>query len=136
MSRWRAILVVGALFGTLAACSDDESSSGTTAAPDTTVADSVVDTAAPDTTPDSVEDTVAETIAPDTTEAMPTELEWDTVVAPDDCMCGDGSPFNFFVHEASPTKVLFFFEGGGAAFGGGNEGQQQKCVGIKNRIHG
>ena len=114
MSRWRAILVAGALFGALAACSDDESSSETTAAPDTTAAAS--STVAPDTTPDSVEDTVADTVAPDTTEAMPTALEWDTVVAPDDCMCGDGSPFNFFVHEASPTKVLFFFEGGGACF--------------------
>ena len=112
MSRWRAILVAGALFSTLAACSDDESSGGTTAAPDTTtvvVEDTVADTVAPDTT-------APDTTAPDTTEAAPTTIEWDTVMAPDDCMCGDGSPFNFFVREASPTKVLFFFEGGGACF--------------------
>lgn len=110
MSRWRAFLLAGALFGTLAACSDDESSGGTTAAPDTTA---VASTVAPDTTPDT---TAPDTTAPDTTAAMPTTLEWDTVMAPDDCMCGDGSPFNLFVREASPTKVLFFFEGGGACF--------------------
>jgi hypothetical protein len=31
-------------------------------------------------------------------------------------MCADGSPFHFYLREASPTKVLFFLEGGGACF--------------------
>lgn len=43
---------------------------------------------------------------------------WQKVVAPPDCMCGDGSEYAYFVREADPTKVLFYLEGGGACFTG------------------
>jgi len=96
--RLTGLLAAGFLL--LAACSDDEASSndGT----ETTVAD----TAAPDTT-------VADTAAPETTEPAPT---WETVDAPADCQCADGSPFQYFVRKADPAKVMFFMEGGGACF--------------------
>lgn len=41
---------------------------------------------------------------------------WDKIEAPDECMCGDGSPWSYFVREADPTRVLFYLEGGGACF--------------------
>lgn len=47
-------------------------------------------------------------------EATPTTADpatnWETVEAPADCMCGDGSGFQYFVRKADPTKVLFFME--------------------------
>ncbi len=74
----------------------------------------------------STADTVAKTTiapvvtdAPTTTEAPTTTAapeEWETVVAPSDCMCSDGSEFSFFVRKANPAKVMFFFQGGGACF--------------------
>ena len=42
--------------------------------------------------------------------------QWTKVDAPADCMCGDGSPYSYFVREKVPTKVVFFLEGGGACF--------------------
>jgi len=116
MGTLRKLIAAGALLGLLAACSDGTNSSNatdapTTAAPtETTVMDTVVETSVvPDTT---VADTVADTV-PETTIAGPM---WETLVAPADCMCGDGSEFSYFVHRASPTKVMFFLEGGGACF--------------------
>lgn len=73
----------------------------------------------------STTDTVAPTIAATTSEApvvadAPTTTvaleQWETIVAPSDCTCGDGSEFSFFVRKADPTKVMFFFQGGGACF--------------------
>ena len=75
----------------LAACSDDEAS--TDDGTQTTVADS----AAPDTT-------VADAEAPDTTAPAPT---WETVDAPADCQCADGSPFQYFVRKADPAFLHF-----------------------------
>ena len=97
----RKLLAVAAAGCTLlAACSDDEASpAATSASPATT----------------TVEATTAESAAP-TTEAAAPEVAWETVVAPADCMCGDGSEFQYFVRTADPTKVLFFMEGGGACF--------------------
>ncbi|MCE9621850.1 MAG: pectinacetylesterase family protein [Actinomycetia bacterium] len=80
------------------ACSDDKSATTETVA--TTAA--VVVTDAP-----------AATEAPTTTAAPE---QWETVVAPSDCMCSDGSEFSFFVRKADPAKVMFFFQGGGACF--------------------
>ena len=108
-----AVLVCAALAG----CSDDDGeSSGTTVA---AVTDS---SATADTAPaatDDVESTVPDTAAPDTS-APDTTLDaagvWETITAPADCMCSDGSEFSYFVHRADPTKVVFFLEGGGACF--------------------
>ncbi len=86
----------------LACGDDDESSSETTAA-------SVADTEAPTPTEAPVV-----TEAPTTTAAAP--AEWEEIVAPADCKCGDGSEFSFFVRKADPAKVMFFFRGGGACF--------------------
>lgn len=41
---------------------------------------------------------------------------WDAITAPADCMCSDGSGFEFFVHKGDPAKVVFYLEGGGACF--------------------
>ena len=96
--------VVGLL--ALASCGgDDSASSADTAASST---EAVATTEAP----------VAETIAPDPTDAPVVTPTWETVDAPSDCMCADGSAFHFYVREASPTKVLFYLEGGGACFSG------------------
>jgi len=53
---------------------------------------------------------------PPTTE--PSVIDWETIAAPADCMCADGSPYSYFVREADPTKVMFYLEGGGACFTG------------------
>jgi Pectinacetylesterase len=42
--------------------------------------------------------------------------EWETVVPGGDCMCADGSEFNFWERRADPTKVVLFLDGGGACF--------------------
>jgi hypothetical protein len=77
-------------------------------------ADSVVDSSAPGTATPVVTD--APITEPPTTE--PTVIAWETIDAPADCMCADGSPYSYFVREADPTKVMFFLEGGGACFSG------------------
>ncbi|MGB2756700.1 MAG: pectin acetylesterase-family hydrolase, partial [Acidimicrobiia bacterium] len=41
---------------------------------------------------------------------------WTVISAPANCMCSDGSPYEFYVREANPKKVLFFLQGGGACF--------------------
>ena len=61
---------------------------------------------------------VVETTAPEPTDAPVVAPTWETVDAPSDCMCADGSAFHFYLREASPTKVLFYLEGGGACFSG------------------
>lgn len=77
-------------------------------------ADSVVDSPAPVTDAPVVTD--APITEPPTTE--PAVIAWETIDAPADCMCADGSPFSYHVREADPTKVMFFLEGGGACFTG------------------
>lgn len=96
---WRTLLAIGVLCGALAACSDDGDKASTTT-PDT------ADISAPATEPVTT-DTPAE--------ELPVVM-WETITAPEDCMCGDGSEFSYFVRKADPTKVLFFLEGGGACF--------------------
>jgi hypothetical protein len=96
-----ALTAVGAL--TMAACSGASDAE----APDSTV---TVATTGP-----------AATDAPDTTEPTTTEVAvgveaWESITAPADCMCSDGSTFTFHVRQGDPTKVLFFMEGGGACF--------------------
>jgi hypothetical protein len=91
-------------FLALASCGGDDSASPTDTAVSSTEA--VTTSEAP----------AAETLAPDATDAPAMTPTWETVDAPSDCMCADGSPFHFYLREASPTKVLFFLEGGGACF--------------------
>ena len=91
-------------FLALASCGGDGSASSTDTAVSSTEA--VTTTEAP----------AAETLAPDATDAPVMTPTWETVDAPSECMCADGSPFHFYLREASPTKVLFFLEGGGACF--------------------
>ncbi|MEI8241333.1 MAG: pectin acetylesterase-family hydrolase, partial [Actinomycetota bacterium] len=91
-------MVFGVVCGVLAACSNDTSTSSTPALSDTTVI------------------STDESTAP-TTEAPATdESKWESITAPADCMCSDGSGFTYFVRKADPNKVLFFLEGGGACF--------------------
>ena len=78
------------------------------------------DDAGDTTTPSVTTEAVAVTEAP-VTEAPVTEAPaptWETVAAPADCMCADGSPFSYYVREADPSKVMFYLEGGGACFTG------------------
>ena len=95
-----ALAAVGAL--TMAACSD-ASDAGTT---DTTVVVATTESPA-----SSVPAT-----APDTTAPGAGVDAWESIAAPADCMCSDGSTFTFHVRQGDPTKVLFFMEGGGACF--------------------
>ena len=94
-----------AIFGllALAACGGGDSSSSSDTASPSTQAVATTDVAVTEpTTTVSTESPVAPT--------------WETIEAPADCMCADGSPFHYYIREASPTKVLFYLEGGGACF--------------------
>ena len=105
--------------GALAACSDDGSTAATTEAPASTAPAAPDSTVAADTTAAATDTTEppATTAAPATTEAAPAAGVWETVTAPADCMCSDGSGFSWFVRrDGDPTKVVFFLEGGGACF--------------------
>ena len=97
--RIGATFIVAGLL-TLASCGGDDSVSST------------------DTAFSSTEAPVVETNAPEPTDAPVVAPTWETVDAPSDCMCADGSAFHFYLREASPTKVLFYLEGGGACFSG------------------
>lgn len=103
--RMGAIFAVAGLLA-LASCGGDDSASSANTAVSSTEA--VASTEAP----------VVETIAPEPTDAPVMTPTWETVDAPSDCMCADGSAFHFYLREASPTKVLFYLEGGGACFSG------------------
>ena len=103
--RIGAIFAVAGLLA-LASCGGDDSASSADTAVSST--DAVASTEAP----------VVETIVPEPTDAPVTTPTWETVDAPSDCMCADGSAFHFYLREASPTKVLFYLEGGGACFSG------------------
>ena len=101
----RSSFRIGATFAAagllaLASCGGDDSASST------------------DTAVTSTEAPVVETTAPELTDAPVVAPTWETVDAPSDCMCADGSAFHFYLREASPTKVLFYLEGGGACFSG------------------
>ena len=56
------------------------------------------------------------TTEPAGTEPAATDSEWTAIDAPEDCMCADGAPYNFFERPADPATVVFFLEGGGACF--------------------
>jgi hypothetical protein len=101
--RSAAIALVVAIGITAAACGGSAST-----------ADTEVDGLTATTPSSTTEASPASTAAPET--SAPIEGEWETVEAPADCMCSDGAPFEFYVREADPTKVVFFFEGGGACF--------------------
>ncbi|MCY7301031.1 MAG: pectinacetylesterase family protein [Ilumatobacteraceae bacterium] len=108
MGTLRKMIAVGALFGLLAACGEENDSSVPTDAPTTAApAETTVEMS------DAPEATVADTTPVETAAAA---AAWETIVAPVDCRCGDGSEFSYFVRKANPAKVMFFLEGGGACF--------------------
>jgi hypothetical protein len=82
---------------------------------DSTSTDSATDSSTAATEAPATSDAPS-TEAPVDTE--PREISWETIDAPADCMCADGSPYSYFVREADPTKVMFYLEGGGACFAG------------------
>ena len=101
--RFGATIAIFGLFA-LAACSGDDSSSSSDTASPSTQAVATTDVAVTEPT---------RSVSTDTPVVTPT---WETIEAPADCMCADGSPFHYYIREASPTKVLFYLEGGGACF--------------------
>lgn len=103
MSRLRSCLIAMAVLAPIAACSDSQAKVDVGTAP---VATETTATAAPV--------TEAPTTAAPTTAAA--AKVWDAITAPADCMCSDGSGFEFFVHKGDPAKVVFYLEGGGACF--------------------
>lgn len=111
MLKWRALLAAGVLCTALVACSDDSPSTDSVAVGDAPAVTTDATSAATDTAAAPATDPPS-TDAPTTATA---EL-WSLVMAPADCMCSDGSSFNFFVHRGDPSKVVFFLEGGGACF--------------------
>lgn len=50
------------------------------------------------------------------TATPPADAEWVVHDASDDCMCADGSDYQFLTRTVDPTKVVLYFEGGGACF--------------------
>ena len=119
MKRVAALAIV--LLGVCSACSDD---SPTAAA--VTVADVTTTAAVQATTPTTVADTSPVTTEPATTQPATTQpaqttstvppAKWRAVTASGECMCADGSPYTYYIHEANPAKVVFFLQGGGACF--------------------
>jgi hypothetical protein len=80
-----------------------------------------VTTATPAPVPATVADTTSTTTEPATTQPVETTspvpvAKWRAVTASGECMCADGSPYTYYIHEADPTKVVFFLQGGGACF--------------------
>ncbi len=101
-----------------AACSDDCTSSNGSDATTTVVEDSPapVPTVTEDTDPPATEPVRTDPVATEPEVTVPVVGPWEAVTAPSDCMCSDGSEFQFFVREGNPAKVVLFFEGGGACF--------------------
>ena len=115
MHTLRRFTVALALCAVAAGCSNSNSAST-----------SVAVDSAPAVTTVPVADTTIQ--VPDTTEApAPAASAWDTITAPADCMCSDGSGFKFFVHRADPTKLVFYLEGGGACFDASTCGPDSKA---------
>ena len=111
----RAAAIAVALLGVIAACSDGSTSSTTTAPPVTVGAGTttLLPTAtAAATTPASTAPVV--TAAASTTSAATPAAGWEKVTAPSQCMCADGSAYNYWIHRGASDKVVFFLEGGGA----------------------
>ena len=116
MRRIAAIGIV--LLGVFAACSDDSSSSSTVATTPLTVVEVTTSVTTPATTaaPTTVADSTPATTAPaPATDAAPTAA-WRQVTASGECMCADGSPYSYWIHQGDPNKVVFFLQGGGACF--------------------
>ena len=103
MLRLRSCLIAMAVLTPIAACSDSQAKVDVGTAP-----------VATETTAASAPVTEAPTTAAPTTAAA--AKAWDAITAPADCMCSDGSGFEFFVHKGDPAKVVFYLEGGGACF--------------------
>lgn len=73
-------------------------------------------------TADSPETTAVATTTAATTTAATTAEEWQKVIAPADCMCSDGSAYQFWIHRGTSDRVVFYLEGGGACFSSGTCG--------------
>jgi hypothetical protein len=142
MMRMTKCLAVAAVLVLMAACSDDDddaadssttvvatttmtSAPPTTSAPVTTAAVSTTTeetstTIAPAETTTEVPDSAsASTSAPPGTTAPAIAPEWVMHDAPEDCMCADGSPFEFWSRTDDPERVMLYFQGGGACFSAG-----------------
>jgi hypothetical protein len=50
-----------------------------------------------------------------TATSAPAEV-WEQITPGGECMCADGSPYNYWIHKGAPDKVVFFLDGGGACF--------------------
>jgi len=111
MSTRHPLWAIVAVCCALAACSSD--SKGTAGSVTDTVQFATLPATAAPTTDAGTSETAA-TDAPTTTAAA--AAEWETITAPSDCLCSDGSGFQYFVRRADPNKVMFFLEGGGACF--------------------
>ena len=85
--------------------------STTTAAPTTTAPPA---TTAPPTTTAGAATTA--TAAPAGAEPLATAGEWVALAGGDDCICADGSDYQYWVREADPSKLVFYLQGGGACF--------------------
>ncbi|HEX2783540.1 MAG TPA: pectin acetylesterase-family hydrolase [Ilumatobacteraceae bacterium] len=110
----RAAAIALALLGVVAACSDSSSSSPTSPAAVTSAPAIEVSTTAAPPTSDATT-TLSPTTVATTTTTVPIAA-WQQVTAPSQCMCADGSPYSYWVHQGDPTKVVFFLQGGGACF--------------------
>jgi Pectinacetylesterase len=98
--------VAVALLGIVTGCSAES-----TAAPQSSAA---VQSSAVVTAPPTTEPAPTATEPPTTT--TPPVAGWKQVTAPSECMCSDGSPYSYWVHQGSTDKVVFFLQGGGACF--------------------
>jgi hypothetical protein len=112
VKRVAAIAVV--LLGVVAACSDNSSTSSSTP-PTLPGTEAVIAPPTEPATTEAVPTTPATTSPATTTEPAPI-AGWEKISAPSECMCADGSPYNYWIHKADPNKVVFFLQGGGACF--------------------
>ncbi|MSX93823.1 MAG: hypothetical protein F2749_10435, partial [Actinobacteria bacterium] len=87
--RLRTLMAFGVVCGVLAACSNDTTTSSTPALSDTTVISA---------------DAAPASDAPSTDAPTTGASKWESITAPADCMCSDGSGFTYFVRKADPNK--------------------------------
>ncbi|MEO7370362.1 MAG: pectin acetylesterase-family hydrolase, partial [Ilumatobacteraceae bacterium] len=104
------VAISAVLLGLFAACSDEATTS--TSPPVTRVE---VTAAPTESTQAAAPVSAVETASPTTPAVVPI-AGWETVSAPSECVCADGSPYKYFIHRADPNKVVFFLQGGGACF--------------------
>ena len=115
----RAAAAAFALLGVLVSCADNSAapaSSKSASGAVTTASSDPTTTSSPATS--AITEVASGATAPEVTAApaAPPTTTWQKVTTSAECMCADGSPYSYWIHQGASDKVVFFLEGGGACF--------------------